>query len=860
MDEWTLNDLLECSVCLERLDTSSKVLPCQHTFCKKCLEEILTTHKELRCPECRILVEAKIEELPPNVLLMRILEGMKNAGNPVSKKRGPVVRQGTQAALPPSNQSPSLQPSHAASPENNRPLMAQKQTNQCNQAFARALYDYISKESGDLSFKKGDIIVLQRKIDSQWFQGECGGKSGVFPLSYVQVMTPLPNQIATCKALYDFRMTNDEEEGCLTFRKDEIITVIRRVDENWAEGKLNEKIGIFPLAFVELNNVARALMKLSTNSQPGPSRVAPPTPTAEESIPLIPTDHSRTVSTCVHPAVQNGALNNDPVAVRQNSCQRTTDASPGTVTSSVGSVSDSNSTVSSSSSTTPNSSGNTSSGSSTAPSSPASKQPSQNANPFLPSPQTPRQMILQTSHITNAAPGVLPTSHITAQQSPQPPRSGVPIAHTRRSPPTNPPTEESGSLVFQQQQREKRHSFSVLTPSHHNCSNSNRHSAEIISSDAAGEAPCAQLIRHGSQRHRRSGSDLVATPALPASYVALYPYKPQKADELELKKGGVYLVTERCQDGWFKGTSSKTQKCGVFPGNYVTLAKPVGGNSSRGMSISRETPVPSPEHRNPHLSKSIKSHQQTPRHNQTFLAPPDLPPRAPSPNRHLRAPQAGTGSWHSPQMETPSTQKSVAETSSLGNSPGSGSMAVSESRSLTLSTSVSPPPNVSVVSTPSKSSDKVTKEKKEKNSLMKRLTSMKRSKSPPISASYSMDNPVFDDSPTSALQLNTQPHPVHSSRQNESCGVAALASSSSSHRKSNSLDAGDSRKPRQLVPPVRERFRCIVPYPPNSEYELELRVGDIIYVHKKREDGWYKGTQQRTGRTGLFPASFVETY
>lgn len=33
------------------------------------------------------------------------------------------------------------------------------------------------------------------------------------------------------------------------------------------------------------------------------------------------------------------------------------------------------------------------------------------------------------------------------------------------------------------------------------------------------------------------------------------------------------MVTERCQDGWFKGTSNRTQKCGVFPGNYVTPAK-----------------------------------------------------------------------------------------------------------------------------------------------------------------------------------------------------------------------------------------------------------------------------------------------
>lgn len=39
MDEKTLNDLLECSVCLDRLE-DSKVLACQHTFCTQCLEVI----------------------------------------------------------------------------------------------------------------------------------------------------------------------------------------------------------------------------------------------------------------------------------------------------------------------------------------------------------------------------------------------------------------------------------------------------------------------------------------------------------------------------------------------------------------------------------------------------------------------------------------------------------------------------------------------------------------------------------------------------------------------------------------------------------------------------------------------------
>lgn len=49
-----------------------------------------------------------------------------------------------------------------------------------------------------------------------------------------------------------------------------------------------------------------------------------------------------------------------------------------------------------------------------------------------------------------------------------------------------------------------------------------------------------------------------------------------------------------------------------------------------------------------------------------------------------------------------------------------------------------------------------------------------------------------------------------------------------------------------------------MPYPPNSDYELGLNVGDIVLVNKKRENGWYRGVHQRSGKSGLFPASFVE--
>ncbi|KAK9870040.1 hypothetical protein WA026_006135 [Henosepilachna vigintioctopunctata] len=488
MDEGTLNDLLECSVCLERLDTSSKVLPCQHTFCKKCLDEIVLKHKELKCPECRVLVTLRVDDLPPNVLLMRILEGMKNAPNSHKQRNG---RAGVvQQNLMQQTFHPLVQNSTAQIISSNKINSAQ-----IHQPCAKALYDYNAKEVGDLTFKRGDTIILRRRIDSNWYHGECNGLQGVFPLSYVQIVTPVPSHLPQCKALYDFRMSNDEEEGCLTFKKGDIINVIRRVDENWAEGKLDGKIGIFPLAFVELNNLARSLMKLSTNAQSGPSKVAPPTPTNEDSTPLIPTDHSRT-----------------PVTQPQ--------FTPPSAVSKPLPASDSSSTISSgsSSTTTPNvSSSNTSSSSSTAPSSPASP-PSRAQG-------TPVRNFVQAPDISS--------------------RSGA----------TNTTHRSSSGTTSVLHSKEKRHSFTGISNPHQN--QSHRLSAEIT-----GDI-------HVATPTRRMGNDV----QLPAAYVALYPYKPQKPDELELKKGGIYMVTDRCQDGWYKGTSNRTQKCGVFPGNYVSTTR-----------------------------------------------------------------------------------------------------------------------------------------------------------------------------------------------------------------------------------------------------------------------------------------------
>lgn len=52
----------------------------------------------------------------------------------------------------------------------------------------------------------------------------------------------------------------------------------------------------------------------------------------------------------------------------------------------------------------------------------------------------------------------------------------------------------------------------------------------------------------------------------------MYEYDAQNEDELTLIEGDVIMVTERCDDGWFVGTSQRTGSYGIFPGNYVEMA------------------------------------------------------------------------------------------------------------------------------------------------------------------------------------------------------------------------------------------------------------------------------------------------
>ncbi|XP_076981639.1 sorbin and SH3 domain-containing protein 1 isoform X20 [Tamandua tetradactyla] len=94
-------------------------------------------------------------------------------------------------------------------------------------------------------------------------------------------------------------------------------------------------------------------------------------------------------------------------------------------------------------------------------------------------------------------------------------------------------------------------------PSHHSL----RAGPDLTESEKSYVQPQAQQRRVTPDRSQ-SSQDLF-------SYQALYSYIPQNDDELELRDGDIVDVMEKCDDGWFVGTSRRTRQFGTFPGNYV---------------------------------------------------------------------------------------------------------------------------------------------------------------------------------------------------------------------------------------------------------------------------------------------------
>ncbi|XP_032300357.1 sorbin and SH3 domain-containing protein 2 isoform X9 [Coturnix japonica] len=129
---------------------------------------------------------------------------------------------------------------------------------------ARAVYDFKAQTSKELSFKKGDTVYILRKIDQNWYEGEHHGRVGIFPISYVEKLSPPEKaqparppppaqigEIGEAIAKYNFNADTNVE---LSLRKGDRVVLLKRVDQNWYEGKIpgTNRQGIFPVSYVEV--------------------------------------------------------------------------------------------------------------------------------------------------------------------------------------------------------------------------------------------------------------------------------------------------------------------------------------------------------------------------------------------------------------------------------------------------------------------------------------------------------------------------------------------------------------------------------------------------------------------------------
>ncbi|XP_049605606.1 SH3 domain-containing kinase-binding protein 1 isoform X4 [Syngnathus scovelli] len=145
---------------------------------------------------------------------------------------------------------------------------------------AVAEFDYEAQRDDELSLSVGDVIVNIRRDDGGWWEGELGGRRGLFPDNFVreikkegkrdggQVKADLSNGRASpvsepgarpakkaeqirkrrCKAAFSYVPQHEDE---LELKIGDVIEIVAEVEEGWWEGVLNGKSGMFPSNFTK---------------------------------------------------------------------------------------------------------------------------------------------------------------------------------------------------------------------------------------------------------------------------------------------------------------------------------------------------------------------------------------------------------------------------------------------------------------------------------------------------------------------------------------------------------------------------------------------------------------------------------
>ncbi|XP_040600766.1 sorbin and SH3 domain-containing protein 1 isoform X27 [Mesocricetus auratus] len=483
---------------------------------------------------------------------------------------------------------------------------------------ARAKFDFKAQTLKELPLQKGDIVYIYKQIDQNWYEGEHHGRVGIFPRTYIELLPPAekaqPRKLAPVQvleygeAIAKFNFNGDTQVE-MSFRKGERITLLRQVDENWYEGRIpgTSRQGIFPITYVDV--LKRPLVKnpvdyidLPYSSSPSRSTTASPQYTSHSKL-IMPAPSSlphprRALSPEMH------AITSEWISLTVGvPGRRSLAMTPPLPPLPEASVYDTDHLALSAR---------------VRPSLPLSlPYSSRSDHSTLRSVVSP--LALPSPHKAySLAPGAQAPLHINGD-------GGI---HTHQEGFSQPPQGNSDRVISELSDafssQSKRQSWredgsyerraeseagerypggpkiskkNCLRPSDVvRCLSSEQRLSEFHTPDdsqsfkplgspfPAWEAGPPELHRgveadrkaaqsgvsqQPQAQQRRVTPDRSQTSQDLCSYQALYSYVPQNDDELELRDGDIVDVMEKCDDGWFVGTSRRTRQFGTFPGNYV---------------------------------------------------------------------------------------------------------------------------------------------------------------------------------------------------------------------------------------------------------------------------------------------------
>ncbi|KAM6390956.1 sorbin and SH3 domain-containing protein 1 isoform 29-T37 [Pluvialis apricaria] len=517
---------------------------------------------------------------------------------------------------------------------------------------ARAKFDFKAQTLKELPLQKGDIVYIYKQIDQNWYEGEHHGRVGIFPRSYIELLPPAekaqprkPSPLQVLEygdAIAKFNFNGDTQVE-MSFRKGERITLIRRVDENWYEGKVSgtNRQGIFPVTYVEV--LKRPVVKNAIDYPDPPMSLSPNrSMTASPQSPSSELLHTPTppplpfARRALSPEVQ--AVTSEWIALTVGVSPSTTPAiTPPLPPPPEASLSHTDS-LSPSAAASPSPtvslhhshpSGSSTPGPIKSPLPSYSSRPQSSARSFYqatpqseeklvgsPSPSvsysnSPRwavdspesvlaeqrqaapssQAWLQKTREGNSNPeqGAYVVPKISVERCLKPSQLDMRVSPEKRpvgSSEDNQLCQELMAIV-QGGKTEKRgmrkgdlgkfQSGEKKTADPKAFSSSAPLSSYALSSSTVTTQPPPRLTRRVNKpqqpqaQQQGASPDRSQTPRDIVSYQALYSYTPQNDDELELRDGDIVDVMEKCDDGWFVGTSRRTRQFGTFPGNYVKL-------------------------------------------------------------------------------------------------------------------------------------------------------------------------------------------------------------------------------------------------------------------------------------------------